>query len=155
MCKFCDLYGICGAHTAGCVKDPDEGCPFYRYFKKIFQPTTKNDLGVTKAIEILRADNIASYSVEDVLSARDMAIKALEQEPKWIPVSERLPEETIKVLVQSEDVYYNIGENSHGIIIGWRNGQYWSTYTVKGIELIKYPVAWMPLPEAYKAESEE
>lgn len=108
----CDLYGICGAHTAGCVRDPDEGCPFYRYFKKIFQP-------------------------------------------RWIPVSERLPEESIKVLVQSEDVYYNIGENSHGIIIGWRNGQYWSTYTVKGIELIKYPVAWMPLPKPYKAESEE
>ena len=45
-CKLCDLYGICGARTAGCVKDPDEGCPFYRYFKKIFQPTTKNNLGV-------------------------------------------------------------------------------------------------------------
>lgn len=76
------------------------------------------------------------------------------QEPKWIPVSERLPEESVKVLVQSEDVYYNIGENSNGIIIGWRNGQYWSTYTVKGIEFIKYPVAWMPLPESYKAKSE-
>ena len=37
-CKLCDLYGICGARTAGCVKDPDEGCPFYRYFKKVFQP---------------------------------------------------------------------------------------------------------------------
>lgn len=34
-----------------------------------------------KAIEILRADNISGYSVEDILSARDMAIKALEQEP--------------------------------------------------------------------------
>lgn len=40
-----------------------------------------------KAIEILRADSIVSYSVEDILSARDMAIKALEREPKkghWI-----------------------------------------------------------------------
>ena len=34
-----------------------------------------------KAIEILRADNISGYSVEDILSARDSAIKALEQEP--------------------------------------------------------------------------
>ncbi len=40
-----------------------------------------------KAIEILRADDISGYSVEEILSARDMAIKALEQEPRkghWI-----------------------------------------------------------------------
>ena len=41
-----------------------------------------------KAIEILRADSIASYSVEDILSARDMAIQALEQEPKFIAKSD-------------------------------------------------------------------
>jgi rubrerythrin len=35
-----------------------------------------------KAIEILKADNIAGYSVEDILKARDMAIKAIKQEPR-------------------------------------------------------------------------
>ena len=41
----------------------------------------EREISKEKAIEILRTDNISSYSVEDILSARDMAIKALEQEP--------------------------------------------------------------------------
>jgi hypothetical protein len=41
----------------------------------------EREINKEKAIEILRADNISSYSVEDILNARDIAIKALEQEP--------------------------------------------------------------------------
>ena len=42
-----------------------------------------------KAIEILRVDDISGYSVEDILSARDMAIKSLEQEPIFSRILEK------------------------------------------------------------------
>ena len=70
-------------------------------------------------------------------------------EEKWIPVDKRLPEEHKKVLVQAQDLYYTMGD-SNGICIGWRNGPYWSTFTAKGHELIRYPVAWMELPKPYE-----
>ena len=99
--------------------------------------------------------------------AIDMAIKALEQEPRWIPVSERLPE--------YRDWYLGIFKEPD---TGWINSipficdyvgretkattkEYW---ILRGItdedDCVEYYynlecVAWMPLPEPYKAESEE
>ena len=70
-------------------------------------------------------------------------------EEKWIPVDKRLPEEHKKVLVQAQDLYYTMGD-SNGICIGWHNSPYWSTFTAKGHELIRYPVAWMELPKPYE-----
>ncbi len=73
---------------------------------------------------------------------------------RWIPVSDSLPEEEEKVLVQCDDLYYNMNENT-GIILGWRVGKYWFTYTANGLERIRYVISWMPLPERYKVESED
>lgn len=73
------------------------------------------------------------------------------QEPKWIPVSERLPEEETAVLISCEDLYLH----RLNPCIGWRNGQYWNTFTANGYKQILYPTAWMPLPEPYKTESED
>lgn len=70
----------------------------------------------------------------------DEIIKTLEQEPKtwhWILVSERLPEEDGEYLVTTingdVDIYV------------------FHTWGAKSPKVI----AWMPLPEPYKAESEE
>ena len=78
----------------------------------------------------------------------DRAIKALEQEPKWIPVSERLPEESGEYLVWVESYhekpYMSIEEiDCDGVL------KEWNYYKPNEI------VAWCPLPEPYKAESEE
>lgn len=78
--------------------------------------------------------------------AIDYIIKALEQ-PKWIPVSERLPASDEDVLVT----------NGRGIYIGWIDptDKGWrvdseSEYFMNDI------VAWMPLPAGpYEAESED
>ena len=73
----------------------------------------------------------------------DMAIKALEQ-TSWIPVSESLPEEYNHVLCQfcmggMAECYY--AHNFFHVVGGLR---------VNSDEVI----AWQPLPQPYKAESE-
>lgn len=80
---------------------------------------------------------------EDVLTAYDMAIKALEQEPRWIPVSERMPEPRIDVWCNSD----------MGQMVGYYDEYAETWYSRDYLELIV--TAWMPLPEPYKAGSED
>ena len=100
-----------------------------------------------KAIKWLKVE--ASYIEEDVgngkeiLEAYDMAIEALEQ-TRWIPCSERLPEEYIHVLCQF--TLGGMGECylAHGLF-----------HIVGGLVMTcNEVIAWMPLPEPYQAESE-
>jgi len=75
--------------------------------------------------------------------ALDIAIKALEQ-TRWIPVSERLPDDYIHVLCQF--TLGGMGECylAHGVF-----------HVVGGLVMTcNEVIAWMPLPEPYKAESE-
>lgn len=65
------------------------------------------------------------------------AIKALEQ-TRWIPVSERLPE-------RAEWYLTSIKRVDGAVIISWFDG----------VSFKAEIVAWMPLPQPYKAESEE
>lgn len=94
--------------------------------------------------------------IKDIRSkvAIDAGIKALEQESKtgrWIPVAERLPEGVNDVLCwyiySKNDKLYQ----TYGIGFYWNEiwgGEKWYGERCKVI-------AWMPLPEPYKAESEE
>ena len=61
---------------------------------------------------------------------------AVDIEPRWIPVTERLPEEHEEVLT-SDSVFGITFDSLH-------NGK-WR----------KHPVAWMPLPEPYKGGEKE
>lgn len=60
----------------------------------------------------------------------------------WIPVSERLPEKYTYTLWCASSGY---------VRSDYFNGEYWEN-AKKGCYQV---VAWMPLPEPYKAESEE
>lgn len=90
--------------------------------------------------------------LEDMLFQIDCLLE--EDTPKWIPVSERLPDKPGQYLVTSELNYYHGGcleknENgtSHSIAIAYYDGtdkiggkNYWNH---------AYVTAWMPLPKIY------
>ena len=82
---------------------------------------------------------------------RDYIINYIKQMPsvqpeqRWIPVSERLPETDTDVLVT----------NGIGTYVGWIDPEDKDWRVDSVIEyFMKDIVAWMPLPEPYKAESE-
>ena len=82
--------------------------------------------------------------------AYDMAIKILEQ-TRWIPVSERLPEKNGRYLAYIIDKYNKL---RCIMTCKYYADGYWKWYP-DGECLSDDVVAWMPLPEEYKAESEE
>ena len=101
-----------------------------------------------EAIKVLeRAEDYAGIhyinGVEDpyinpcLLKAIDFAVAALreQEERRWIPVTERLPDIGIEVLVYSED---------DGICVDYYGGDSFGYYDV---------TQWMPLPEPPKEDS--
>ncbi len=116
-----------------------------------------------EAIKMLKSkmDGHTDTSYEWVETVR-MAIKALEQEPKWIPVSERLPEINQRVLVTSYGrVCYAmmISEDDNSGYPVFRlqdslNERVVCETTVHSKFTTGRITAWMPLPKPYKEESE-
>lgn len=96
--------------------------------------------------------------------AGQMAIKALE-EPQWIPCSERLPEEhewmgTKRFGTTISDEVYVTFENPKGERfckhLSFQNGKLSSfdQSTIDAFYKGSKPIAWMPLPEAWRGDAE-
>ena len=114
--------------------------------------TREERLDLLKQIEKdIHVCSLESTFLDDAKScAIHSVIEELEQEPKWIPCSERLPEkEYDNYLVSTSDDEVDIG--SYGSEKGWSmcdaDGFYYPRH--RGIEV----VAWMPLPGSYKAKA--
>ena len=101
------------------------------------------------AIEALEFIAQSVKSDVDMVKVAD-AIKALDHQPKWIPVTEALPKEGATVIASGK---YNVyPEARFAKEYGWEwayeaGTGYWTSI----IEPVK---AWMPLPGIYKEESE-
>ena len=105
-----------------------------------------------EAIE--RYTNNAEYerthsNLQGCLDFRQLAewlaeLKQLRERARWIPVSEWLPEDRLYVLATYK---YEYGLIDHGITWYGKAEDRWNAS--------REVIAWMPLPEPYKAESEE
>lgn len=101
-------------------------------------------------VNMLSDDFGDSELCEDALQ---MAITALQNQPVWIPVSERLPEEAYGCLVTVMDCEPSTQTDFENILPyfvgydgnGWNDGD--------GETIPFEVIAWMPLPEPYR-ESE-
>lgn len=87
---------------------------------------------------------------EKSLEVLDMAIKALDQ-PRWIPVTEKLPEDDGYYMVTMKAPFY-YKANTYGYIT---RVAYYISCVMQWHDAKGEVVAWMPLPEPYKVESEE
>ena len=69
-------------------------------------------------------------------------LPSAEPEPKWIPVTEGLPEDGERVLITHRG----------GVSFGWYNGVYWERGASTYHRPLQTVIAWMPLPEPYRGE---
>lgn len=90
-----------------------------------------------------------SSKCREVLERKLQALLSVTpQEPRWIPATERLPEYCKEVLTCSNGGFIEIQslEESYG--------GYWENQKGDWADFDEV-IAWMPLPEPYKAESED
>lgn len=91
--------------------------------------------------ELDNGDDAVSYLTQNDVNWLKENIKALEQEPKWIPVTEGLP--------KKDGLYLVSVKNDH-----LRRYSKTCWYSDKNWFARQDVVAWMPLPEPYRAERE-
>jgi hypothetical protein len=98
--------------------------------------------------EVIGGKNELADAIRDGVEAVLSALPSVTpQEPRWISVKEKLPEERLGVLVwcpSRKNIYCACYENKQW----WIVGSCWDRVTSE-------IVAWMPLPKPYGVESEE
>lgn len=134
-----------------CSDEPCEECPFYE------KDTPR---GYSPCHDWLMHEQAAEY-IQELIALKETL--SAEPERKWIPVSERLPEErewlgTKQFGTTKSDEVYVTFENPKGERfckhLSFQNGKL-SRFDQSTIDAF-YPeaklIAWMPLPESYKGE---
>lgn len=143
------------------IQEKLEGCEMYEFFKmsvKALQEEPCDDcVRRQEVLDILKDEWNKFSDANDAMQESINAIKALKsvtpkQEPRWIPVSERLPEKNgaylAYIINPSDDecryimtCEYFVNDPYH-----WCPDDETASHNV---------VAWMPLPEPYKAEGSD
>jgi hypothetical protein len=148
LCEECPIYGQTGCDH--CYEDALQ----YVIAMLEQEPTTKNDL-VVDAVSRQAINGYINYILSHGMGKKksfDFIKKFVTnlpsitpQEPKWISVSERLPEDGTWNLFTDGKNESVERYKSDAIDHFNPNGRWFS---------LEEAVAWMPLPEPYKAESE-
>ena len=130
--------------------------------------TLRNSMTVQDAARVFRDTNC--YGTMDI--AKNVILKALEEQPRWILVSEKLPEDLEPVNItwvnhNPESYYADIKDKPFTATGYYCKGRwYWYSSTcgdylkeygrcnVDEIDADIEITAWMPLPKGYQAESE-
>ena len=126
------------AHTGICMLTGYKFQIFHKYVEDIMgRPILTHEMGIASI-----ADEIKAKSKDDfIVLCTDES--SSENPNKWIPVNERLPEKPGTYMT-------TIDYGKYGLEVGQKyyygQGLGWSYDCV---------IAWMPLPEPYKAESED
>jgi hypothetical protein len=104
---------------------------------------------------------INAFPISDTYTLDDIIATIKFQPPvtptqRWIPVSERLPEDGRPVLIYAWNVHhvvarYDSFRTEDGYKKCWVTADSWNGNT----EIKNEVIEWMPLPEPYKTESEE
>ena len=112
-----------------------------------------NEEAKSRINTLLEVGGSDGFDYKDI-KALEMAIKALEQ-TRWIPVSERLPEEDGQYLITVK--YKHINDDYDDIFAEhgeWFDGK-WDNTIFGHCGEVENIIAWMPLPQPYKTESED
>lgn len=89
------------------------------------------------------------YAINHIIHAT-----TIEPEPHWIPCSERLPEKAYDQYWVCTDTGYQCQCRWTDDVYGLGSSGEW-TWKIFDIPQYSHVVAWMPLPEPYKAERRE
>ena len=94
-------------------------------------------------------DAVDTFGTNISLMCKDV-LDYLEQEPKWIPVSERLPKPNECV---GNVCRYCLIQNEYGdmMVARW-DGQGWEQMYQYGEYIEDEVIAWMPLPKPYEPQ---
>jgi len=117
-----------------------------------YAPTTKNNLGVEEVTALAEWTEKLTKASEDAYN-KGYADGMKAQEPRWIPVSERLPEANRAVLT-----YIDTGATKTYCLAYWNDvREAWEEWI--GYDLIEKDrdykvIAWMPLPKTYREVEE-
>ena len=109
-----------------------------------------------QAVRLLKGKAYVFYG-EMQIKALGMAIEALEQQPKWTPVTERLPEIGDTVIISGKTKYKHEKEYEYFVDAAfYEPWQGFSTFNdwYEGQDEFEI-VAWMPLPEPYEERDGE
>ena len=133
------------AYTGICMLNGDKFGIFHKYVEELMgRPVYTHELGFGKFSEELKR-----RATPDFIAL----CKDNDSVPEWIPVKEKwAPEEggTYLVVVHDERIF----ESGYGTVSAYYNKK--ENQWVPDDEWIKGEVvAWMPMPEPYKPESEE
>ena len=105
-----------------------------------------NEEAIDVLMDLWRSERSDKYTEAEIRQALNMGMDALKHEQRWIPLSERFPEDGQKVLCQCQAEIVDVFTRSKSV--GWIEDD-------TNAYMPLFVVAWMPLPEPYKAESEE